>query len=153
MKPRVDHGNLDMNKQFDWNRLVQKGDRVGHQQVQTHDSLLAATQLLKKTSSFKMSEGGARGPISLERQGPRKYTHLAKAEQSERDEKAIAMLNDESYAQRKKAMRKKDISNIHSRLTKRSKRTASPSPKEGKDKAAKDKDSNKTSNYDSMSNF
>ena len=43
------------------------------------------------------------------------------------------MLDDESYAQKQKAMRKKDISNIHSRLTKRSKRE-SPSPQ------AKDKD-------------
>ena len=101
-----------------------------------------------------MSEGGARGPISLERQGPRKYPHLAKAEQTERDEKAIAMLNDESYAQKKKAMRKKDISNIHSRLTKRQKlKPPSPQNKDGKKNKGKSDDSNKTENEDSQYDF
>ena len=30
VKPRVDFGSIDMDKQFDWNKLKQKGDRLGH---------------------------------------------------------------------------------------------------------------------------
>ena len=64
------------------------------------------------------------------------------------------MLNDESYAQKKKAMRKKDISNIHSRLTKRQKlKPPSPQNKDGKKNKGKSDDSNKTENEDSQYDF
>ena len=64
------------------------------------------------------------------------------------------MLDDESYAQKKKAMRKKDISNIHSRLTNRFKLVpASPQNKERKKKKGKSDDSNKTENEDSQYDF